>query len=173
VLALIGLVLIITLVWAGLGDQDSGTSTSGEDPTAAGTDIATPTTPGEGDPEGSPTGDPEGTPTGDPEGTPTGDPEEPPTTPEEGSLQLESSSYSGQPFETVPIQGTYAGAEPGTTLRVQRQQDGSWVSFPLRAVTDEDGNFSTYVELGPGTYRLRVADVEKDVVSDEFVLRIG
>nr|CAA9336470.1 MAG: hypothetical protein AVDCRST_MAG46-1713 [uncultured Nocardioidaceae bacterium] len=157
-LAAIGLVLVIALVWSQTADRAdrSGTAT-GEDPTVAGSDPTAPTTPGDGDPEA----------------TPTGDPEDTPTTPGDGTLQLEFSSYSGEPFETVPIQGTYVGAEPGTSLRVQRQADGTWVSFPLRAVTDEDGNFSTFVELGPGRYRLRVTDVAEDVVSEVFLLRIA
>lgn len=102
-------------------------------------------------------------------------PEGPTSTPEPaaGDLRLQVSSYSGEPFESVPIQGQYVGAEAGTDLRVQVQQDGEWVSFPLPAVTGEDGTFSTRVELGPGQYRLRIADLESDVVSDEFSLRIG
>jgi hypothetical protein len=130
----------------------------------AGADITTQATPGKGNPKDTPTGGPEDTATGDPGDTPA---------PDAGSLQLEFPSYSGRPFDTVPIQGSYVGAESGTSLHVQRQQDGSWLSFPLRAVTNEDGNFSTYVELGPGRYRLRVADVQKGVVSEEFLLRIG
>ena len=158
VLAALALVLVMALVWTQLGAGGSRTSTTGEDSAVAGVGNPTPAEPGDGNPDGASTSDVN----------------EPPTTPEEeASLQIESPSYSGEPFETLPIQGTYVGAEPGTSLRVQRQQDGSWVGFPLHAVTDDEGNFSTYVELGPGRYRLRMADVENGVVSDAFVLRIG
>jgi hypothetical protein len=88
-------------------------------------------------------------------------------------LQLQDTSYSGEAFEAVPIKGTYVGADAGITLRVQRRQDGEWVSFPVPAVTNDDGSFRAFVQLGAGRYRLRITDPESDVVSDEIVLRIG
>jgi hypothetical protein len=93
-----------------------------------------------------------------------------PTTSE---IQLGFSSYTGEPFESVPIEGTYVGVQTGTSLRVQRLLDGEWVSFPLPAVTDDEGSFSTVVQLGAGRYRLRIADPESGAVSDEISVRIG
>jgi hypothetical protein len=89
-------------------------------------------------------------------------------------FELTSTTYVAAPFETVTIVGNYLGAERPTTLRVQRFESGSWVNFPLPSVTDTRGDFSAYVELGsPGSYRLRIADLEADVVSDVIRLEIG
>jgi len=135
------------------GDQastsPSASPPSGEDRSKPTSDAATPSPTGEGD-----------TAPGSTQGT--------------ERFRLESLSYEGEPFETIPIKGTYVGAPAGTTLRVQRQEDDGWVDFPLPAATDEDGRFSAYVELAePGRNRLRIADPEVGAVSDVLVLRIG
>jgi hypothetical protein len=69
---------------------------------------------------------------------------------------------------TVPVTGSYHAAEPGTSLHVQlREEDGSWLSFPLPIAVDESGRYETYVELGrPGTNRLRVVDPASGTTSN-------
>jgi hypothetical protein len=88
------------------------------------------------------------------------------------NIQVEKVVDSAKPFQTVRIQGTYRGGA-NTILRVQRWEAGKWVSFPLPTKTDQSGQFSTHVELGPpGSYRLRVLDPASGVASRIFVLVI-
>ena len=145
--AVIALVLVMSLLTLHVTQLDAGLSLSGT--LGEQTFQASPTTPKEGEgPNPSPP-------------APTG-------------FQLEYSSYSGAAFETIPIQGTYVGAETGTILHVQRREGGKWVRFPLPAATDENSSFSAYVELGsPGRYRLRVVDLQAKVSSDVVVLKIS
>ena len=51
-----------------------------------------------------------------------------------------------KPYQAVPIQGTYRGAAD-TLLRVQRWEEGVWVSFPIPTMTDESGQFTAHVEF--------------------------
>jgi hypothetical protein len=105
--------------------------------------------------------------------TPTTEPSDSPTgTAQQGSpIQLARLSTSGRSFQAVPIRGTYRGG-PNTLLRIQREEEGSWVDFPTPTVTDASGKFSTYVELGPGRYLLRVLDPASGITSATFVLVI-
>ena len=88
------------------------------------------------------------------------------------TILLEPPAGSAKPFEAVRISGNYHGGS-GRLLHVQQREGNRWLSFPLAAITDRSGNFSTYVELGkPGRYRLRVLDPETGVTSESFVLLI-
>jgi len=157
-LAGISLAVVIALLSLQLGDQAARTSPAGDN---SGGQVASAT----------PTAD-NATPTAA-SATPTTDNTENTTRPPRQNIQLKSVSYSAKPFQTVPIEGRYAGPNGRTTLRVQRQHRNKWVSFPLPTVTDRSGNFNAYVELGePGTYRLRVADLQAEVVSEVIVLRV-
>ena len=91
---------------------------------------------------------------------------------EQRTIQLEDLADSANPFQTVPIQGTYHGGGD-TLLRVQRWESGKWLDFPLPTKTDELGRFTAYVELGqPGRYTLRVLDPDSGVTSKILVLVI-
>jgi hypothetical protein len=60
------------------------------------------------------------------------------------------------------------------SLRVQREEGGKWLDFPLPAKTDQSGQFTAYVEFGgPGRYRLRVLDPDSDLTSktSELVIK--
>ncbi len=150
-LAGISLAVVIALLSLQLGDQADRTSPAGDN-SGAQVASATPTAAS---------------------ATPTADNTENTTTPARRNIQLMSVSYSAKPFQTVPLEGRYVGPNGRTTLRVQRQHRNKWVSFPLPTVTDRSGNFNAYVELGePGTYRLRVADLQAEVVSEVIVLRV-
>ena len=88
------------------------------------------------------------------------------------TIQLENSSDSAKPFQTVPIRGTYRGGAD-TFLRVERWEGGRWLAFPLPTKTDQSGQFTAYVEFGqPGRYQLRVLHPESGVTSKQFVLVI-
>ena len=89
------------------------------------------------------------------------------------TIQLENPPDSGNAFEIVRIRGTYPGG-PDTFLQVQRREAGKWLSFPmLPTKTDQSGQFTAYVELGPpGRYRLRLLDPESGAKSKSFVLVI-
>ena len=81
------------------------------------------------------------------------------------SIQLEDSADAAKPFQTVQLRGTYRGGAD-TSLRVQREEGGKWLDFPLPTQTDQSGKFTAYVELGgPGRYRLRVLDPDSDLTS--------
>jgi hypothetical protein len=91
----------------------------------------------------------------------------------EDVIELEDLVDSAKPFQTVRIQGTYAG-EADTSLQVQRREEGRWVNFPIPIRTDRLGQFSAYVELGrPGRYPLRVLDPDSGAKSKTFVLVIN
>lgn len=76
-------------------------------------------------------------------------------------------------LDVVPITGSFP-ARPGATLRVQLQhRSGSWASFPLPAVVDAAGRFTTYVELGRrGANRLRVVDPASGLTSNTVTVRV-
>ena len=85
---------------------------------------------------------------------------------------MEEIADSARPFQTVRIQGTYRGGA-NTLLRVQRWEAGKWVSSPVPTKTDQSGQFITHVELDqPGSYRLRMFDLDSGVASRTFVLVI-
>jgi len=102
-----------------------------------------------------------------------GDGDHTPSSPvQEKSIRLDDAAYSAQPFETVPIQGTYRGGAD-TLLRVQRWESGRWLTFPLPTTTDQSGQFTAYVELGRlGRHRLRMLDPDSGVTSRPMVLVI-
>jgi serine/threonine protein kinase len=89
------------------------------------------------------------------------------------TIQLEDPADAARPFQTVQIQGRYRGGAD-TSLRVQREEGGKWLDFPLPTKTDKSGQFTAYVELGqPGRYRLRVRDPNSDLTSkpSELVIK--
>ena len=76
------------------------------------------------------------------------------------------------PFQTVRIEGVYRGG-PDSFVEVQRWERRRWLTFPLRATTDQSGEFTAYVELGqPGLYWLRVVDPDSGLKSKQFLLVI-
>jgi hypothetical protein len=86
------------------------------------------------------------------------------------AIQLEDVADSAKPFETVQIQGRYHGGA-NTFLRVQREEGGKWLDFPLSTKTDQSGQFTAYVEFPqPGSYRVRVLDPDSGVTSKPLVL---
>jgi serine/threonine protein kinase len=90
----------------------------------------------------------------------------------QATIQLENSAGSARPFQTVRIQGIYRGGA-GISLRVQREEGGKWLDFPLPTQTDQSGQFTAYVELGqPGLHRLRVLNPDSGVTSNPSVLVI-
>ena len=91
---------------------------------------------------------------------------------EQETIQLENSADSARPFQTVRIEGTYRGGAD-TSLRVQREEGGQWLAFPLPTRTDKSGQFTAYVELGqPGIYQVRVVDPDSNLTSKPSVLVI-
>ena len=91
---------------------------------------------------------------------------------EEELIHLADSAVSAKPFQTVRIQGTYRGGAD-TFLRLQRWEAGNWLAFPLPTMTDQSGQFTTYVQIGqPGQYQLRALDPDSGVTSKPFVLVI-
>ena len=89
------------------------------------------------------------------------------------AIEVEGSSFAGRPYETVSMQGTYAGAGRGTMLRVQTRVEGEWVDFPLPTITDESGRFTAHVELAAlGEHRLRVIDPKTGTSSKTVVVVI-
>jgi hypothetical protein len=113
---------------------------------------------------------------GDPGGVPASATPSAAAAPRSGSaegqaIQVKSVVDSARPFQTVRIQGTYRGGA-NTVLRVQRWEAGKWVSSPVPTKTDQSGQFTTHVEFGPGSYRLRVFDPASGVASRTFVLVI-
>jgi hypothetical protein len=91
---------------------------------------------------------------------------------EQETIQLEDSAASARPFQTVEIQGTYRGGA-NIILRVQRWEEGQWLTLPLPTTTDQSGQFSAYVDFGqPGPYQVRVVDPDSGVASEPSVLLI-
>ncbi|HEY5784784.1 MAG TPA: protein kinase [Microlunatus sp.] len=92
--------------------------------------------------------------------------------PSVGAIRVEGSDTGADPFETVPIRGTYHGGGE-RFLQVEWWVNGSWRAFPVPAKTDPSGQFTAYVELArPNSYRLRVRDPQSGVTSEPFALVI-
>jgi hypothetical protein len=152
--ALAVLVLVVAMAWADRGggrdDDRAGSAADGAgDPAAS---VATP----EADATGpSPaTDDPTG-------GASAGEP----------AVTLEAGVTEAARLDAVPLSGTY---RPGATLRVQVADDGTWSSYPLGIVVDDDGRFSTYVELGrTGRVRVRMVEPSTGVTSNEVEVTVS
>lgn len=86
-------------------------------------------------------------------------------------LLATSFSSAGEP---VPVKGRYVGADPGTTLLLERRTGDRWRAFPLPTVTRAGGRYSSVIQLvEPGRYDIRAHDPAADVVSDVVTLEIG
>jgi hypothetical protein len=58
-------------------------------------------------------------------------------------------------------------------MRAQRWEEGEWLAFPIPAKTDQSGQFTAHVELGPpGRYPLRVLDPNSGTTSKTFFILI-
>ena len=83
----------------------------------------------------------------------------------ESTIQLDELVGSGRPYQAVPIRGTQSDG-PNSLLQVQRREGQEWVSFPVPTMTDQSGDFTTYVELAkPGGYWLRVLNPRSGATS--------
>lgn len=87
-------------------------------------------------------------------------------------LAVEAGATQARRLDAVPLTGSY---RPGATLRVQlADSDGEWSSYPLSIVVDDEGHFSTFVELGrTGPNRLRMVEPATGVTSNEVVVTVG
>jgi non-ribosomal peptide synthetase-like protein len=104
--------------------------------------------------------------------TPAADRTGSPSTAGARAIQLETSTFSAKPFQTVRISGVYRGGAD-TLLQLQRREAGRWLAFPLPSKADRSGKFTAFVEFGqPGRYQLRVLDPTSGVTSNAFVLVI-
>ena len=85
---------------------------------------------------------------------------------EDLAISTSSSTYFGRPFKTISIEGRYPGVGRPTRLRVELRQGDGWSPFPLPAMTSPSGAFTAYVEMGgPGRYRLRIVDPQRNATS--------
>jgi hypothetical protein len=162
----------------GAGEAPSPQATAPTEPTPIPTPTPEPTEAPEPPATASPTPidlpTPIDTPTPRATPTPTPETQEPPdSTPTEPVIRITESSFAGRLFETVRIDGTYAGSHSGTILRVQRIQDGEWTDFPLPTTTDASGRFTAHVEFGTiGSHKVRVVDPLTDRSSPTVVVVI-
>ncbi|MGN6331649.1 MAG: hypothetical protein ACTHOD_08345 [Motilibacteraceae bacterium] len=59
----------------------------------------------------------------------------------------------------VYVRGTVTGADPGTPMVLQRQQDGGWTDFPAHTSVNKDGSYSIWFmtsRTGEGSWRMAV-----------------
>ncbi len=90
----------------------------------------------------------------------------------DGAIELRASKRRVASYGRVTLSGHYPGGN-GTTLRVQRREDGSWVAFPTSATVDGDA-FSTYVASGqPGPNHFRVVDPSTGAASNVVVFTVS
>ena len=63
---------------------------------------------------------------------------------------------------------------PGATLQVQRQENGTWVDFPVTATVQPGGAFQTWIETTrTGRSSFRLYDKQADRASNVTVVTIG
>ena len=96
------------------------------------------------------------------------------STPDARGIGLDAPTTTYSRPAKVPVSGSYPAATPGTSLRVQLQDDdGSWISFPLPTAVDESGRFATFVELARrGANRLRVVDPASSATSNVVTVEV-
>ncbi len=96
----------------------------------------------------------------------------PSTTESASGISLSAAQQSVSAMQQIDLTGTYAGGE-GAILQVQRFEGGEWSDFPVTmSVTNQ--TFATYVQTSQaGRNRFRVIDTDKDVVSNEVVVKVG
>jgi hypothetical protein len=88
-------------------------------------------------------------------------------------IRLEAPDRTVAALEIVELTGSYPGAAPGTTLNVQRRQNGAWVAFPLPTVVLPSRRYVAHVELGRvGAHRLRVVAPGSGDRSNTVTLRV-
>jgi hypothetical protein len=90
-----------------------------------------------------------------PQSTPTS--RRPHSTAPRRSISLRVSPTSVGTYQRINLSGTY-NAPTGTSLQVQRKENGAWTDFPT-ATHVGSGSFATYIETGhTGPNVLRVID---------------
>jgi hypothetical protein len=76
---------------------------------------------------------------------------------------LRTSSTSVSSSDQVDLTGRFPRLDGGVSVQVQRREGGSWVDFPVTALTQEDGSFSTYVtglRTGTNVFRMLASSGE-------------
>jgi hypothetical protein len=96
------------------------------------------------------------------------------TPPGRTGIQVASTSYAAEPFETVRISGRYPGVRGRTRLVVEQLHEGAWRPFPLPTTTTPSGRFTAFVELGGrGTHVVRVVDPDRRETSAPVTVTVG
>jgi cytoskeletal protein RodZ len=88
-------------------------------------------------------------------------------------IRLQARDKTVATLEILTLTGSYPGAAPGTSLRVQRREGVAWADFPLPTVVLPSGRFVAHVELGKvGANRLRVVAPTSGDRSNTVTIRV-
>jgi hypothetical protein len=93
--------------------------------------------------------------------------------PAKRSIRLIARADTDKRYHALPLRGRYPDARRPVTLHVQERIKHRWVTYPLPAVTDTSGRFSTFVSLARlGLARVRVVDLRTGLASPVLTIRV-
>ncbi|MDX6317505.1 MAG: hypothetical protein QOD35_905 [Nocardioidaceae bacterium] len=93
--------------------------------------------------------------------------------PAKHSIRLKAQSDTDKRYHALRLRGRYPDAQRPVTLNVQERIKHKWVTYPLPAVTDSSGRFSTFVSLARlGLARVRVVDLRTGLTSPVLTIRV-
>jgi hypothetical protein len=89
------------------------------------------------------------------------------------AIRLVAQSDTDKRYHALRLHGRYREAKGRVSLRVQERIGHKWITYPLPAVTDSAGRFSTFVSLARlGLARVRVVDLETGLASPALTIRV-
>jgi hypothetical protein len=91
----------------------------------------------------------------------------------EPAIRLVAQPDTDKRYHALRLHGRYREAKGRVSLRVQERIGHKWITYPLPAVTDSAGRFSTFVSLARlGLARVRVVDLETGLASAALTIRV-
>lgn len=93
--------------------------------------------------------------------------------PAKRSIRLMAQADTDKRYHALRLRGRYPDAQRSVTLNVQERVKHRWITYPLPAVTDSSGRFSTFVSLARlGLARVRVVDLSTGLTSPVLTIRV-
>ena len=106
--------------------------------------------------------------------------ETPPTTAPSSSATsprgptLTASPASVGTYDPITLRGRFPGLASGTSLQIERRENGSWVLFPVGLTSGAGGSFSTFIQTGhTGENEFRVSVPGSALSTPTVIVTVG
>jgi hypothetical protein len=95
------------------------------------------------------------------------------TGPVKRMIHLVAASSTAKRYHALRLHGRYKGVQRPVSLRVQERIKHTWVTYPLPAMTNSSGRFTTFVSLARfGLARVRVIDPRTGLAAPAVSVRV-